>query len=323
LGHEKDSSLHSQKQNAPQGLLYTLFAFFGFLVGWSFSKLRTPKENCEQTIPPQDNTTKESHRAGIESPIISNIPPTPSQHNDPNRGKNDTPRWKKIAEICIAISTVGLLIVTGAYAVVSYCQWQQMREQTKVSQRQLEALDRPWLKVTFSAEPITFQQGGMQIGVRPHITNVGHSVATGVMVPTKIFLASDADDIFKKPLRVQKELCDPIADKSISGERNETQISIFPDSADNSLLLGQGFSRDEINSAPTANSHFTVKHLVPIMVGCVDYQYGTAVRHHQTRFIFEIFRSGAAPNTSIEVGKDVSASDVRLTPYPFGGFLAN
>jgi hypothetical protein len=217
------------------------------------------------------------------------------------------------------IAAIAAVIAAGGgifYARTAYRQWE-------ISQRQLEAVERPWLKVTFAPGPVTFKDGGMQFGVYPHLSNVGHSVATGAIVPIKIFLASNGNDVFKEPLKRQKELCDPLAIQPISKERDEKRIAVFQDTTDSSLFLGEGFSKAEIDSAPTANTNFKIKHLVPIIVGCVDYQYGTSTRHHQTRFIYEVFRADPRPNTSIEVGQDLPADSVVLTPYPFGGFSAN
>jgi hypothetical protein len=141
-----------------------------------------------------------------------------------------------------------------------------------------------------------------------------------------MFMASDLNSIFKEPLKRQKEFCDAISNKPVSTEQNETAIAIFPDSSDDSLLLGSGFSKGEIESTPTTNPHFSVKHIFPIIVGCVDYQYGVSTHHHQTRFIYEVQRFDPATRPhifSIEVGTDVPAPSVALVPYSFGGFLAN
>lgn len=225
------------------------------------------------------------------------------------------------------------LIGLGIYTTFAALQWREMQKATEatkralaISQQQLEATERPWLKIDFIPEPVTFQQGGMQFSMHAHITNIGHSVATGIIIPIKMFLASDANGMFKEPLIQQKELCDVIANRPVSSRQDETEIAVFPNGEDSSLLLGSGFSKKELEDAPNANPNFKEKHILPIIVGCVDYQYGASTHHHQTRFIYGLQRFDPAtpPNVfTIEVGKDVPSPNVGLIRYAFGGFLAN
>jgi hypothetical protein len=180
--------------------------------------------------------------------------PSPQRAQETHACRPDmTPRWKMVLETAAVFIGVYVAWVYSGQLIQMIESNKKIQTSLEVSQKQLEATERPWLKVTFAAAPITFQQGGMQLGVYPHILNVGHSVATGVIVPIKVFLASSADDMFKEPLKRQKELCDPLLSKPISGEQDEKQIAIFPDSTDESLLLGSGFSKSEIDAAPTAN----------------------------------------------------------------------
>jgi len=252
------------------------------------------------------------------NPVRVTVESLPPSHTPPKDTETEKARKVRREWYGLGLQFLTLAAVI-AYACITYRQW-------KTAETQLEATERPWLKINFAAEPVTFHDGGMQLSVHANITNVGHSVATGVIVPIKMFLASNANDIFKEPLKRQMEFCDAIAKKAVSDQQNETQIAIFPNSIDNSLLLGAGFSKAEIEAAPAVNPNFARKHILPIVVGCVDYQYGVSTHHHQTRFIYEVQRFDATtpPNVfSIEVGKDIPAPNVALVPYAFGGFLAN
>jgi len=276
-------------------------------------KSKAPQHKIAKPVAPQDHTGNESTGSPKQSAPIANVMPTPPSPDKADKCRySHSPWWKTGAEL------VGIMAVV-AYTILTYCLW-------STAQRQLEVTERPWLKINFTAEPVTFQDGSMQFSMHANITNVGHSVATGVVVPIKMFLASNANDIFTEPLKRQKEFCDAIANKLVSAQQNETQIAIFPNSTDNSLLLGSGFSKAEIEAAPTVMPKLSGKHILPIVVGCVDYQYGVSRHHHQTRFIYEVQRFDPAtpPHIfSIEVGKDVPMPNVALVPYPFGGFLAN
>jgi hypothetical protein len=307
------SSSSPQNSPEPRVLPYILLSAFAFLVGWFFSKKALPIHERKAGITPQDDTGKEGNGPPKQVPIIPNVVPAPLSKDKSQYCRHPhTPWWKTTAELI----GIGAVVV---YAIVSYFQWD-------TSHRQFEATERPWLKVSFSDNAVNFADGSMLFSMHAHITNVGHSVATGVIIPIKMFLASDANSIFKEPLKRQEELCDAIENKSVSVQQNETAIAIFPGSGDDSLLLGQGFSKSEIDATPTVNPNFQIKHLLPIIVGCVDYQYGASTHHHQTRFIYEVQRLDPAvsPNIfTIEVGKDVPAPNVALVPYAFGGFLAN
>ena len=55
----------------------------------------------------------------------------------------------------------------------------QARISAATAKSQLEAIDRPWLKVKLVPSEVTFHEGGIQFGLRAEVTNIGHAVATG------------------------------------------------------------------------------------------------------------------------------------------------
>jgi len=203
----------------------------------------------------------------------------------------------------------------------------QAKQSADTARAQLELSERPWLTVSFTVEtPLTFLDGGTQLALRAHITNIGHSVATGVVVPIQTYLASDANAIFREPLERQQKMCGAIASTPFEIDQDQRGMVVFPGGIDDSQLVGLGISKAEMESTKTINPHFRVKHILPIIVGCVDYRYATSSRHHQTRFIYHVQRFDPAtpPNIfSIEVGREVPSSSVILIRYAFGGFVAN
>jgi hypothetical protein len=62
------------------------------------------------------------------------------------------------------------------------------------------------------------------------------------------------------------------------------------------------------------------KRISPVIVGCVDYEFGTALRHHQTKFIYEVRQP---IHSVIDVNQPVLADQVELDEYGFGGFVAD
>jgi hypothetical protein len=149
-------------------------------------------------------------------------------------------------------------------------------------------------------------------------------VATAVIVPVQTFLPADGEAIFKEPLERQKKVCDPLAESPVSPQSNNSELSIFPETEDSSQTLGLGVPKSEIESRKSLTT-LPGKHILPIVVGCVDYQFGNSLHHHQTRFIYEI--QSVDPDRpphifSLMVGGSYPAERVAIIKYPFGGFQA-
>jgi len=175
----------------------------------------------------------------------------------------------------------------------------------------------------------------MQLNITPHIENIGHSVATGVVSPMKIFLADDSKTMFKEPLKRQKDLCDSLANLPVVHGQETSGVVIFPNDSDASWGYGLGLTKADVDAAKDGRigvkgANLTgPKLLVPIVYGCVDYVYETSNRHHQTQFIFELQRVNRTstvptriPMIAIRANQSVKESDVVIEKYPFGGFYA-
>jgi hypothetical protein len=97
----------SQNPDEQPGLLKILASVFsGVLFGWFFSKLDTPAKDNGEPIHPKDNPRPETSLGALQIPVTPQIPPTPAQHYQPDRRKDNTPRWKKWTEI-VAVSIAG------------------------------------------------------------------------------------------------------------------------------------------------------------------------------------------------------------------------
>jgi len=235
------------------------------------------------------------------------------------------------------LEVAGILAVI-AYTILTYFMWREMHSSTTAAQKsvnaaqaQLELIGRPWLTVDFTVEPPGFvftKDGSVQIAFRAHIKNVGHSAANKIVIPMNIFLAMDANGIFNEPEKRQKQLCDKVAHdpKYDAG----LPIVLFPGETDNNQILGGAISKADVQSKYLRNeSHPEMRdRLLPIVFGCVDYQYGASERHHQTGFIYEIqwldrtVPNGTYPIRAIRANKSVPAPDVVIQKYGFDGFYA-
>jgi hypothetical protein len=95
--------LESDKQISlwPVALLGTLL----------FALLPSKRNPSGEPVHPQDSTEVKRNLAPRQSVIITNIPPAPPQSHIPKWGKDETPPWKKGAEIAAVAIALGLLIV--------------------------------------------------------------------------------------------------------------------------------------------------------------------------------------------------------------------
>jgi hypothetical protein len=214
--------------------------------------------------------------------------------------------------------------------------FRQMQVQTETAQKQLEQSDRAWLTMDISADSqFEFTKSGeATITVRPHIKNIGKSVATGVIFDAKLFLQDpeNGTKFFHEPIDQQTEMCEKIARTPLisGGEANSMALVIFPN--DTNQELGHGFTipRAEIEKRkkPVKLKSEDAALIFPVLVGCVDYQYATATQHHQTRFVYLLewidrtIPPGFVNEVAIKVGTPVVNSDVVFQKWSFGGFYA-
>jgi hypothetical protein len=252
-----------------------------------------------------------------------------------NKTKKSVPEW-------IWIIFKGVLEILGiaaviAYTYVSYHQWCEMQKQTRTGQKQVEQSERAWLTVAITADSdFTFDKdGGARISVRPHIHNIGKSPATGIILSAKMILApmsTTGDRFFHEPIAQQNELCDKIAKTPVADGKttSDFQQVIFPNDGDESVTNGLAVSKAEIDAAKkdVIAKSGPESLLSPFVVGCVDYQYATALQHHQTGFVYALQHHDRTlppniyPIRAIRVGHPIKAADVEIQKWPFGGFYA-
>lgn len=88
-------------------------------------------------------------------------------------------------------------------------------------------------------------------------------------------------------------------------------------------FMGPDFAKGLIKKNQEWPMHFKV-------VGCVDYLFGAPLKHHQTGFIYDIYRIGERGaflgseflNPTFDASKSVPAADIRMWPGP-NSALAN
>jgi hypothetical protein len=201
LEPERESSSPSQSSLWPLALLGILFSWLAF----SASK----GNQCSKPIHPQDTADHKCGSSRAKVDVVSQVPPPPSERNDTNRSKDPTPRWKKIAEIAVAVSTLGLLIVNIFQSRAT----RDAADAAKNAADSAVAANRPWIVADSPPQhKRTIQEANLEW------RNAGKTPAVAVFSMVEYFLAG-----FPRRLRTCSEM--EIALKT--QDRNTWQYQAF------------------------------------------------------------------------------------------------
>jgi hypothetical protein len=289
MANGTSSSSPSQNSPEPRSLLYILAsAFLGVLFGLFLSKFRAPYEDRTESIRPQDTPNEETCNA--PRIIASDSPPTPTHEENPNGSTDKTPMWKKWVEIGVAVGTLGLLGVNILLWHSTKKTADAADQSAKAASRQLEMIDRPWLKeIVRPNADFLYNDGGFSWAINVQLQNVGHSVATGAFVAGKLIAANIQNaDLVDGPANAMNKFCDTIASESPINPRR-WGVSVFPGDIDSVLGLSPILFPNDIKGNVVDGGKTLGRSIFPILIGCVDYQYSASSIRHQTRFIYDVF----------------------------------
>ena len=233
------------------------------------------------------------------------------------------------------LEVIGLWLAAGVGLLAVIVASLDARGQRGVMQGQLnemQAEQRPWLRVDVTpGDFVVLDPPGTvaypTIVFNPHfiITNVGKSPAFNALLSF-----TGCSDVVSRddPYRAQAEICELIA-RQPSAERHDGRI-MFPGDHFNEELgpakqeiafMGPNFAKGLIKKDQEWPMHFKV-------IGCVDYLFGAPHEHHQTGFIYDVYRvegieARVGPfhgseflNPTFDASKSVPAADVRMWPGP-------
>jgi hypothetical protein len=228
------------------------------------SKSNAPIQQAIKPVQAQDSTDgdsgigKNKNDVSAATIAIVEIPPTKAKNDNATQRRKRIKRLRKAGSFWVGLIT---LIALVAYTTIAKNQWKEMITATRATksaadtaQKQLEMSERPWLILQgITVDPPGFifpKDGGAQIGIRPQIRNIGHSVATGVIFRVQLFNPT-RNGFFTEPLKKQQELCQPIADKPISNSqwgRGVGDLVIFPNDIEQSWFYGLNLTQAEMDS---------------------------------------------------------------------------
>lgn len=272
----KGPPLSSQNSSEPRGLLCILVSASAFLFGWSLSKRFTPSQDSRETVHPQDTPEREGHSSQALStgPLVIDSPINPHKSN--NESKHKTPFWEKAA----VLVALGLLLVNICQMRATQKAADAATKAADTATRQLEATDRPWIKieVTF-AEPVTYKDG-LNVAVNFIPTNIGHSPAQSIQIKAALVPATLGDDI----VGIQKDICNGPGNPFGPGYMlfpgdhyaQPWGMTLSAKEFDKYWARMGGTGGVKVQIAPTA------------LVGCIDYTFDASKRRHQTGFAFDL-----------------------------------
>jgi hypothetical protein len=193
--------------------------------------------------------------------------------------KKSKPEWvwaftKGLLEVAVGVAVI-------VYTCVSIQQWHTM-------QRQVEIADRPWVKDTVtSAFDFTAQNGGFSWSVNIRADNVGHSVATAIFPQAKLIAVPQQADFIVEPRQKAQELCNSMSKQFAKANDDPTIMgaAIFPgdhrDFPYNTVLWPNDVSGVTLDGGAGLG-----KSVMPMLIGCIEYHYGTSEKPHRTWFVY-------------------------------------
>jgi hypothetical protein len=239
------------------------------------------------------------------------------------------PPWKVALEWLTFVAALAAGVATIAYAVITHRMWCEMHQQTATLQNQFEQSQRPWiaLKVEIGAGGFTFNANGDgNFNGQIVMKNIGHSPAIGIENIFEVVPVKD-QGIFTEPIKRQKEICDSVREANKPLSKTFGVRVLFPDEQSEPLEFSTSIPKGLIDKAAfIAPVQPPYRDFMAVLVGCIDYRVTFSDKHHQTGYIYTIYRRETDhPNIpfALKVGQDLTADRVNLVEYFFGGKYAD
>lgn len=235
------------------------------------------------------------------------------------------------AQRIIGFGTWAAVVAACIYAGVAADQLSETRKQVSIVRNQLEVTDRPRVKIEITActvcgdrdirgGPLTFDKTGRgSLTFRAIFKNIGNSVADNVTLryrPTPIGAFNSPVNESTTLVEEQKRLC------SESNEEKGFNIgSVFPQDTHPEVFGPAGFDTSNVPDSPPDLALKNGKAIDLFVVGCVDYEWATSSKPHQTGFIYSVTEIN--PPHGIQTLMTIPVDRLSFEAYGFGGQYAN
>jgi hypothetical protein len=148
------------------------------------------------------------------SAVVGLPPSIETYFNSENKERPSKRVWSHIEHV---VAILGFLAIV-AYVIVTACTFSEIKrqadtahDQTLIMQRQLEAIDRPWISLDVKVtSPLTYDKNkGVQITFTFVPKNIGRSPGQNIWIDPRLTSALMGDDL--RPM--QKRICEAAATK--------------------------------------------------------------------------------------------------------------
>ena len=287
----------------------------GILIAYLLGILTASNPKNHHTGHDTDSCNTARRQAPFEPLSVMCIPPT-----EPNEERTAKDLKQRRETITFWIELASAVILLGYFGVTILI-WSANKDAAESSRRQLEMIDRPWIKDTaFSAFDMRWQQGsylGWVVTVRTE--NVGHSVATGIFPEVKL-IAIEGADFIDYPRREAQKVCDEVSTRfeKIKSDPSAWAASVFPGEPRDFAGYNVYLLPSEVEKKSFDGGTNVGKSIMPMLVGCIVYHYPSSEHAHHTGFVYMLSHTddpALAEPTRIffGIGKKIPRDKVTLT----------
>lgn len=179
----------------------------------------------------------------------------------------------------------------------------------RINQQIYAANQRPWVsfEVTVGG-PLRYDVNGMNVTLDFTVRNVGRTPALYVFPAPSLHLRREGH---RDDLAVQQRLCAQERERPVS--QREIGVTVFPGQVVTLPHMIISVSKEEVIAGTLPRT----KWLVPIIVGCINYQSAFEEIRHQTRFIYWLNKRDRSQ--VIEEDGNIPADNLILVPRYVGG----
>ena len=301
-----DSHPSNPRGRAALGIALTVVPFA--LVLWSTVKRKAPSQFSDMRA-----QTYDQHHDAASGP----------EEERANRRGERRRDWIRLLIEAFGLLAVAVAAYVGLKNLASLNQQVVIsNRQAAIAARQLDLTDRPWIKASIElGGPFRQQQDSVNLPLVLTLENIGRSVASGIFVEFSIIPNPWGEELFTLPLEEQRQLCE----RAISRNARSRTLALFPNESNQGTMSGGIYRRQMEAVAKTFPPELGYAPVMPVVVGCVDYQFGASREHHQTMFLYTVDRQTSGPPGPFDVAHmhETPLAAMRLQKWFFGGNDAN
>ncbi len=275
------------------------------------AKLKEHSDGAPKTYPDSRQEAQRPDQKALTAPSKSAVDANRQTDDEgARRNLDDSEYWTlfghrlKITDFLLTLFTFFLIVVGGIQACVlnrtdknAHKAANAAEDAARVAKDALVASRRPWILVDVElANPIEFDTSGLRLTLKFSLINKGSDPAFNVSPEWKIISNRSGPFVV---IQEQEKWC--AETKARFNGPNCGGFTIFPDQPRSISItatmvqsdIDADVARDEMRAMMIESGREVGDPTIrPVIIGCVDYQFGSPPEHHQTRFAYELHDRG-------------------------------